>query len=99
MSRRWRRGGAVAGVARRHGLNANQLLGWRRLARDSRVVLPAADTEVELALLLVRAEGSCDPGPSGERLEVVLDRVTVRLDAATPARRIAEIVSVLNVSA
>ena len=59
----------------------------------------AADTEVEFAPLLVRAEWSCDPGPSGERLEVVVDRVTVRLDAATLAGRITEIVSALNVSA
>ena len=36
---------------------------------------------------------------SGERLEVVLDRVTVRLDAATLAGRIAQIVSALNVLA
>ena len=92
-------GATVAGVARIHGLSANQLSGWRRLARGDRLVLPAADTEVEFAPLLVRAEGSCDPGPSGERLEVVLDRVTVRLDAVTPVGRIAEVVSALNVSA
>ena len=51
------------------------------------------------APLLVRAEGFCDPGSGGERLDVVLDRVAVRLDAATPAGRIAEIVSALNASA
>ena len=27
-------GATVAGVSRRHGLNANQLSGWRRLARS-----------------------------------------------------------------
>ncbi len=92
-------GATVAGVARRYDLNANQLSGWRRLARDGRLVLPAADADVAFAPLVVRAEGPCDPGPAGERLEVVLDRVAVRLDAATPAVRIAEIVSALNASA
>ena len=92
-------GATVAGIARRHDLNANQLSGWRRLARDGRLVLPAADADVEFAPLVVRAEEPCAPGPSGERLEVVLDKVTVRLDAATSAVRLAEIVSALNASA
>ena len=87
----------MRGLSRRYGLNANQLLGSRRLARDGRLILPAADSEVEFAPLPVRAERSCDLVSSGERLEVVLDRVTVRLDAATPTGRIAEIVSALNV--
>ena len=92
-------GATVRGVARRYGVHETQLTGWRRLARDGRLVLPAADADVEFALLVVRAEGSSAPGPSGERLEVVLDKVAVRLDAATPAVRIAEIVSALNGSA
>ena len=92
-------GATVAGVARRYDLNANQLSGWRRLARDGRLVLPAADTDLAFAPLVVRAERSCDPGPVGERLEVVLDKVAIRLDAATPAGRIAEIVSALIASA
>ena len=52
-------GATVAGVARRCGLNANQLSGWRRPARDGRLVLPAADADVEFAPLVVRSEGSC----------------------------------------
>ena len=35
---------------------------------------------------------------SGARLEVVLDKVTVRLNTGTPAGRLAEIVSALNAS-
>ena len=92
-------GATVVGVAQRYDLNPNQVSDWRRLARDGRLVLPAADADVAFAPLVVRAEGSCDPGPVGERLEVVLDKVAVRLDAATPAGRIAEIVSALNASA
>ena len=48
-------GATVAGVARRYGLNANQLSGWRRLARDGYLVLPAVDDDVEFAPLVVRA--------------------------------------------
>ena len=92
-------GATVAGVARRYGLNANQLSGWRRLARDGGLVLPAIETDVEFAPLMVRSESSCTPGSGGTRLEVVLDKVTVRLDAGTPACRLAEIVSALNASA
>ena len=55
-------GATVAGVARRHDLNANQLSGWRRLARDGRLVLPTADADVEFAPLVVRAEEPCGPG-------------------------------------
>jgi len=92
-------GATVAGVAQRYDLNPNQLSDWRRLARQGQLVLPAADADMAFAPLLVGAEGSCDPGPGDARLDVVLDRVTVRLDAATPAGRIAEIVSALNASA
>ena len=92
-------GATVAGVAQRYDLNPNQVSDWRRLARQGRLVLPAADADMAFAPLLVGAESPGDPGPAGARLDVVLDRVTVRLDAATPAGRIAEIVSALNASA
>ena len=64
-------GATVAGVARRHGLNDNQLLGWRRVAREGRLVLSAADTVAEFAPLVVRGEPHADPSPVGECLEVV----------------------------
>ena len=44
-------GATVAGVAGRYGLKANQLSGWRRLARDSRLVLTAVDPVAEFAPL------------------------------------------------
>ena len=50
----------------------------------------------ELARLDARPEGNGVPEASGESLEVVLGRVTVRLDAGTSACRLAEIVCALN---
>ena len=89
-------GATVRGVARRYGVHETQLSCWRRLAREGGLVLPAADEAVAFAPLMVRAEGNGVAEASGARLEVVLERVTVRLDAGTPACRLAEIVSALN---
>ena len=86
-------------MARRYDLRPGHLSDWRRRAWEGRLVLPAADEGVEFAPLVVRAEGDGVAEASGERLEVVLERVTVRLDAAVPAGRLAEIVSALNASA
>ena len=92
-------GATVRSVARRYDLRASHLSDWRRKAREGRLVLPALDEGVDFAPLVVRAEGSGVAETSGECLEVVMDRVTVRLDAAVPADRLAEIVSALNASA
>ena len=89
-------GATVRAVARRYDIHETQLSCWRRLAREGGLVLPAA--EVAFAPLVVRAEESSAAEAGGARLEVVLDRVTVRLDAGTPAGRLAEIVSALNAS-
>ena len=88
-------GATVRGVARRYGVHETQLSCWRRLAREGGLVLPAAD--VEFTPLVVEAEESFLAG--GARLEVVIEKVAVRLDAGTPACRLAEIVSALNASA
>ena len=42
----------VSAVARRHGLTPQHLTGWRRAAREGRLVLPAAD-EAHFAQLVV----------------------------------------------
>ena len=91
-------GARVGSVARRYDLRPNHLSDWRRMAREGRLVLPAADEAVEFAPLVVRAAGRGAAEASGEHLEVVLDKVTVRLGAGTPACRLAEIVSALNAS-
>ena len=89
-------GARVASVARRYDLRPSHLSDWRRKAREGRLILPAADEAVEFAPLVVRSEGNGGAEASGTCLEVVLDRVTVRLDAAVPVGRLAEIIFALN---
>ena len=68
------------------------------MAREGRLVLPASDTVPAFAAVVVREDERRDLPPAGARLEVVQGQVTVRLDAATSAVRLAEIVSALNAS-
>ena len=92
-------GATVREVARGYGVHETQLSCWRRMAREGRLVLPASDTAPSFAAVVVREEERPDRLPAGARMEVVQGQVTVRLDAATPAVRLAEIVSALNASA
>ena len=91
-------GATVRGGAARYDLRPNQLSDWRRMAREGRLVLPASDMAPAFASVVVRKEERRDLPAAGARLEVVQGQVTVRLDAATSAVRLAEIVSALNAS-
>ena len=91
-------GATVRGVAARHGLRASRLSEWRRLAKDGKLVLPAADGPPGFAPLVLCDEGpeapSSDPGSSTDvpLIEIAVGDVMIRLDAGTSAARIAEIV-------
>jgi transposase len=99
-------GATVNGVADRYGLLPNHLSAWRRMAKDGRLVLPAPDVEADFAPLVVF---DVEPVPEPEEpratapvtgreaaIEMVAGRVTIRLDSATPAVRIAEIARALG---
>lgn len=93
-------GATVNDVARKYGLRPNQLSAWRRMARDGDLVLPAPEGEVKFAPLVVfdadsrpRAE---DAEPAASVIEIMSGSVAVRLDGATPAGRIADIVRALG---
>jgi len=90
-------GATVNGVTRRYDMRANQLSGWRRQAREGKLVLPAASgDDLGFASLVVREEVGVDPVPVGGTLDILWSDVTVRLDANTPTRRIMEIVRAMN---
>lgn len=93
------KGATVNAVARRYDLRPNHLSGWRRMALDGKLVLPAVSEEAGFAAIVVQDEAVSVPVLMAGTLDVILGEVSVRLDAATPAARIVEIVRALNAGA
>jgi transposase len=96
-------GATVNDVARKYDLRPNHLSSWRRMAKDGDLVLSAPEAGTKFAPLVVfdveppsPAEG---PEPVTSVIEIMAGSVSVRLDNATPAGRIAEIVRALGVGA
>ena len=91
-------GATVRSVAARHGLRANRLSEWRRLAKDGKLVLPAPEEPRGFAPLVLCDDGHPDASPEATStagaplIEIAVGDVTIRLDAGTSAARIAEIV-------
>ena len=93
-------GATVNDVARKYDMRANHLSSWRRMAKDGELVLPAPEAEAEFAPLVVF---DVKPPPSVKdtelvqpAIEIVAGSVSVRLDGATSAGRIADVVSALS---
>lgn len=86
-------GETVKAVAKRYELIPSTVSDWRRLARQGKLVLPNLDgmdfVPVEIEAPAPLAESL--PAASACTIDVIRGDVTVRLDAATPASRIAEI--------
>ena len=100
-------GATVNAVAARYGLRANHLSEWRGRARDGRLVLPAVEDEAFCfapLMLSGAAPGAADPAGSSAvvpsapavGIEIVVGMVTIRLDRATSAARLAEIVQAIG---
>lgn len=100
----------VNGVAARYGLRANHLSEWSGRARDGKLVLPAVEDDGLRFAPLVLLDGKAAPVPSRPDLpakpeggplgtiEIALGQVTIRLEGATTATRIAEIVRAIGPS-
>ena len=89
-------GATVTAVARRYDVRPNPVSEWRRLARPGRLVLPAVPADFGFAPIFVQQGQVAEPAPIATALDVIRGEVTLRMDAATPAVRIAEIVRALN---
>lgn len=91
-------GETVSAVAKRYELIPSTVSDWRRMARQGKLVLPNLDgidfvpVEVEASVPVAQPL----PNPFSNTLDVIKGDITVRLDAATPAARIAEIARALT---
>jgi transposase len=91
-------GEEVNAVAKRYELIPSTVSDWRRLARQGKLVLPNLDgmdfvpVEIEAPATLAPSF----PATFSDTIDVIKGDVTVRLDAATPAERIAEIARALS---
>lgn len=101
-----RPGATVGGVASRYALQQNQLSAWRRLAKDGKLVLPALHGEEDRTLfaplVLCDHEDRAPPEenpPTEGGLRITVGDVTLHLDAAMSAARIAAIVRALGATA
>ena len=90
-------GETVNAVAKRYDLIPSTVSDWRRMARQGKLVLPNLDgmdfVPVEIGAPAPFAAPL--PATSASTIDVIRGDVTVRLDAATPAMRIAEIAKAL----
>jgi len=89
-------GAKVAEVARRHGMGAQHLSTWRRLAREGRIVVPGDGLDdgpmfASLEIAPEKAPISCDGFVAIDFGEAV-----IRLSGDVPARRIADIAHALR---
>ena len=87
-------GVTVNEVARRHGVKANHLSSWRTLARKGKLVLPEV-AGAEFTPPAAVTQTSEPPIVTGT-IDLAIGPVTVRLDAAMPAARVAELVTALR---
>ncbi|MBD1548672.1 transposase [Roseibium aggregatum] len=91
-----RPGVTVNEVAGRYGLKPNHLSAWRTLARRGKLVLPAPEDDVEFAAMIVAAPDESEAVVETERPEILIGRMTIRLEAGVSAKRIAAVAHALG---
>lgn len=91
-----RPGVTVNEVAGRYGLKPNHLSAWRTLARRGKLVLPAPEDDVEFAAMIVAVPDEPEAAVETERPEILIGRMTIRLEAGVSAKRIAAVAHALG---
>jgi len=84
-------GETVNAVAKRYELVPSTVSDWRRMARQGKLVLPNLDGMDFVPVEIDAPVAHAVPTNSPNTLDVMKGDVIVRLDAATPVTRIAEI--------
>lgn len=97
-------GASVNAVAAKYDIGANHLSSWRRMAKDGLLVLPVLEEETGFAPLVVfddppAARPADQSKAATGEIEIVSGAISVKLDGATSAARISEIVSALRAGA
>lgn len=87
-------GVTVKSVAEQYGLRPNHLSSWRGLARTGKLVVP--DFAGASFATVVVADRLPPPPVTLDRIDLVVGHITLRMDAATDARRVAELVAALQ---
>jgi transposase len=94
-------GATVNDVAAKYDLKANHLSLWRGMAKDGDLVLPVLEEEAAFAPLVVFEDPPSAPvpdvAPSTQPIEIAAGDLLIKLDGATSAARVAEIVRALGV--
>ena len=94
-------GATVNDVAAKYGLQPNHVSSWRRMAKDGDLVLPVLEEEAAFAPLVFFEDPPSPPSPeveaSARAIEIAAGDILIKLDGATPAARVAEIVRALGV--
>ena len=89
----------VSVVARRHGLSPQHLTGWRRLAREGRLVLPSHGQE-PFARLVVGEPPAVPSEVQGDigSISIETDGIVIRVPGEISVSRLGEIVRVLRLA-
>lgn len=88
-------GETVNAVAKRYELIPSTVSDWRRMARQGELVLPNLDGLDFVPVEIEAPAPLAPPAASSSTIDVISGDVTIRLDAAMPAARIAEIARAL----
>jgi len=86
----------VVDVARRHGMAAQHLSKWRRLAREGKIVVPGDDLEDGPMFASLEIASEKIPISGGGFIAIEFGDMVIRLPSDTPARRIADITHALR---
>ena len=89
-------GAVVTEIARRRGVRAQQIHGWRRDAREGRLALPGDDPRLAFAPVVVDAAPAPEARLGEAPIEIEADGIVMRVRAGADARLVSALVRLLK---